>query len=174
MNSSTDYIQIVLSLIPLILRGVINFAKEEKAITNNRKFLLDQIRVALSLEFSKNLQFERSTIQINDDFRSKLREYMNDFLYTNTSTLNDFNEANKKSKKAVNWIRFFKYSLVISTFLSFAVYIMSKNVMEFKSVYWYYNFLFFVFSLVIIWFGKERSVDTFHNMCVRYEIERHE
>jgi hypothetical protein len=174
MNSSTDYIQIVLSLVPLILRGVINFAKEEKAITNNRKFLLDQIRVALSLEFSKSLQFERSAVQVNDDFRSKLREYMNDFLYTNTSTLNDFNEANKKSKKAVNWIRFFKYSLVISTFLSFAVYIISKNLIAFKSAYWYYYFLFLVFSLVIIWFGKERSVDTFHNMCVRYEIERHE
>ena len=99
---------------------------------------------------------------------------MNDFLYTNTSTLNDFNEANKKSKKAVNWIRIFKYYLVISTFLSFALYIMSKNIIDFKPTSWYLYFLGLIFSLVVVWFCKERSVDTFHNMCVRYEIERNE
>lgn len=174
MNKFSDYIPIILSLIPLVLRAVINFAKEEKAITNNRKYLLDQIRVALSLEFSKSLQFEEANIQIDDDFRSKLREYMNDFLYTNTSNLKDFNEANKKSKKAVNWIRFFKYSLVISTFLSFALYVLTINVIEFNPAYWYYYFLLLIFSLVIVWFGKERSVDTFNNMCVKYEIERNE
>jgi hypothetical protein len=172
MKNLSDYIPIALSLLPLIFRAVINFAEEEKAVTNNRKYLLNQIRIALSMEFSKSLQFEDSIVQIDDDFRSKLRENMNDFLYTNTLNLTDFNRANRKSKNAINWIRVFKYSLVTSTFLSFALYILAISSIELRLDCWYNYFLGLVFILIMVWFCKERSVDTFNNMCVKYEIER--
>jgi len=174
MNIPQDYLPVILSIIPLIVRAIINFSKEEKAVTNNRKNLLNQIRVALSLEFSRNLHFENAVVQINDDFRSKLREYMNDFLYTNTSVIADFNLAIKKCKCAITWIRFFKYSLVVVAFLSFALFVLSKLVVEFTPSWWYGYFLFAVFTLVVFWFCRERAIDTFNNMCVKYEIERNE
>lgn len=171
----TDLIPLALSFLPLLLRGTINFTKQELGISNNRKALLNQIRIGLSVEFAKNIQFEDDIVQIDDDFRSKFREYVNDFLYVNSSNLEDFNKANGKSKRAIKLIRVLKYSLVISTIASFIFYVLLQiDAIKIAELFWYIVFLGFVIFISIIWFWKERSVDIFNNLCLNYEVERNE
>lgn len=175
MSSLADFIPFVLSLLPLVLRGITNFGKEEKNISNNRKSLLDQIRIGLSVEFSKNVQFDDDIIQIDEDTRSKLRESMNDFLYVNTSNLLDFNQANRNSKLAINWIRTLKYSLVIGTILSFALYVLIiVSIIDVAENQWYFYFLGVGLAIAFIWILKERTIDVFNNLCVKYEVERND
>lgn len=164
----------IISIIPLVLRFSINFKKEEASISNNKKYLLDQIRAILSLDFANSIQFNDSIVELDRDFYLKLQDKFNEFLYSQTTKFQDFYKANRRGSQAIAWIRCLKYLLVLSSIISILLFaliilIQGKNI---DILRWYFYFVVIALLIIITWIIKERLVDSFNNLCSKYEVER--
>lgn len=179
MKDTDSYLKIgfyVISIIPLLIRFFANFKKEENSISNYRRNLLIQIRVLLSTDHTNSIRFDESEVMIDEDFYTKLQSKFNDFLYTETNKLDDFYKANRLARIAIKWIRYLKYLLVISSTIlivvfSIALYIQRNNI---NILTWYIYLAIVAFFILITVIIKECYVDSFSNLCIKYEIERKE
>jgi hypothetical protein len=164
----------IISLIPLLLRFFINFKQEETCISNNKKYLLDQIRANLSTDHANSIVFNEDIVTIDKDFYSKLQDKFHELLSSQTIKFYDFFKALRIGNLAIKWIRCLKYLLVISSSISILLFtlillINGKNINILK---WYIYFVGIASIIIITWIIKERLVDSFGNLCIKYEIER--
>lgn len=163
----------VISLIPLLLTFLLNFKKEEASIANNKKNLLNQIRVVLSTDYANSIVFEENIIETDDDFYSKLQNKFNELLYSQTNKFFDFYNAIHLGSLAIRWIRYLKHLLVYASALSLIVFtvvlVLQKGSINILG--WVVYFAGVTLLILITLIIKEIYVDSFSNLCYKYEIE---
>jgi hypothetical protein len=166
----------VISLIPLLLTFLHNFKKEEASIANNKKNLLNQIRVVLSTDYANSIVFEENITEIDDDFYSKLQNKFNELLYSQTNKFFDFYNAIHLGSLAIKWIRYLKnlliYASIITIIVFSAVLILQKG--DINILCWVIYFVAVTVLILITLKIKEDFVDSFNDLLNKYEIERKE
>lgn len=166
----------VIPLIPLLLTFFLNFKKEEAIIANNKRNLLNQIRIVLSTDLANSIVFDENIIEIDEDFYSKLQNKFNELLYSQTIKLFDFYSAIHLSSLAIKWIRYLKnlliYAPIITIVVFSAVLILQKG--DINILCWVIYFVAITVLILITLKIKENFVDSFNDLLNKYEIERKE